>query len=117
MQDLLESLDERTTVVTVNRRLARALRGAHDRVQLARGVEVWPTPDIVPYDAWLRRLMTYDIDHLVLLPPDPPEAVWVKTHPELFRLVAAGYQGRAHAYRFDRGQAARAMELSRRAAR
>ena len=69
------------------------------------------------YDAWLRRLMTDDIDYLVLLPPDPPESRWVQAHPELFQPVADGLQRRAHAYRFDRAQAARVVETPRRAAR
>jgi hypothetical protein len=69
------------------------------------------------YDAWLRRLMTSEIDYLVLLPPDPPELRWVQAHPELFAPVADGFQRRARAYRFDRQQAARALDLPRRAAR
>ena len=62
------------------------------------------------YHAWVRRLMAYDIDYLVLLPPDPIEARWVAAHPELFQPVATGFQRRAHAYRFDRLRAAHVLD-------
>ena len=39
-----------TTVVTATRRLARAVREAHARAEIARGREAWPTPDVLPLD-------------------------------------------------------------------
>ncbi|MBF0625890.1 MAG: hypothetical protein HQL82_13910, partial [Magnetococcales bacterium] len=54
-EDLIATLDAGGTVVTVNRRLARHLAAAHDRTRIARGELCWPTPDVLPYDAWLTR--------------------------------------------------------------
>ena len=51
----LETLDRHTTLITVNRRLSRALRGAFDRLQLAAGAIAWESPDILPYSSWLER--------------------------------------------------------------
>ena len=43
------------TVVTVNRRLARTLRDNYDHHQARAGLVVWPSPDILPYGAFLER--------------------------------------------------------------
>jgi hypothetical protein len=53
------------------------------------------------YDAWLRRLVDERVDYVVLLPPDPPEAAWVRAHPELFTLAADGRDRQARAYRLN----------------
>ncbi len=55
MTDLLNTLDRHTTLITVNRRLSRVLRGEFDRAQLAAGAKVWESPDILPYASWLMR--------------------------------------------------------------
>lgn len=44
-----------TTLLTVNQRLARALRGAHDARQIAAGRRAWEPADVLPYGAWLQR--------------------------------------------------------------
>lgn len=54
----LDTLDQYTTVVTVNRRLSRVLRAAFDRSRLADGATVWESPDIIPYSTWLERCWT-----------------------------------------------------------
>src|SRR5262249_43423208 len=46
----------RITVVTPNRRLARALEREHSARQAARGLSVWESPDILPFTAFARRL-------------------------------------------------------------
>ncbi|MEO0997917.1 MAG: hypothetical protein AAFX58_10390, partial [Pseudomonadota bacterium] len=46
----------RPTTVTRNNRLTGALKRAHDRAGLRSGLSAWPTPDIVPLGAFLRRL-------------------------------------------------------------
>lgn len=51
----LDTLDRHSTMITVNRRLARVLRAGFDGVQLAAGVRVWESPDILPYASWLQR--------------------------------------------------------------
>ena len=43
------------TVITATHRLARTLRLDWDRSQAMSGLEVWPSADILPLDAWLRR--------------------------------------------------------------
>ena len=55
MTDLSNTLDRNTTLITVNRRLSRVLRGEFDRAQLAAGARVWESPDILPYASWLKR--------------------------------------------------------------
>ncbi len=47
---------QRPTTVTRNNRLTRALKRAHDRASVRRGLSAWPTPDIVPLSVFLRRL-------------------------------------------------------------
>ena len=44
------------TVVTPNRRLARALVARHDEAQRAAGLAVWPAARALPWDAWLTTL-------------------------------------------------------------
>ena len=43
---LPEALQERGTVITANRRLARALRQEFAAQQLAAGIAAWETPSI-----------------------------------------------------------------------
>lgn len=49
------TLDRDSTLITVNRRLSRVLRGAYDHAQRAAGAMVWESPDILPYSSWLQR--------------------------------------------------------------
>ena len=53
---LFDALADGATAVTPNRRLARQLRRAFDRRQIASGKRTWRTPAIVPYPAWLETL-------------------------------------------------------------
>ena len=48
------------TRVTPTRRLAHHLRARHDEACLARGLEVWPTPDIVTWDELIERMFALD---------------------------------------------------------
>lgn len=43
------------TVLTPNRRLARALKQEFDRAQAAAGRTVWPSADVLPMEIWLAR--------------------------------------------------------------
>ena len=53
--DLISLLESGATVLTPNRRLALHLKREFDSLQLAAGRSVWPTPDILPWTAWLER--------------------------------------------------------------
>lgn len=52
---LRRHLDAGATLVVPSRQRAQALRFAHSRDQLAAGALVWPSPDVLPFDAWLAR--------------------------------------------------------------
>ncbi len=43
------------TIVTATPRLARQIQLRHDQARLAAGARAWPTADVLPLDAWLRR--------------------------------------------------------------
>lgn len=51
----LKLLDRHTTLITINQRLARVLRGEYDRARLAAGEGTWESPDILSYPLWLQR--------------------------------------------------------------
>jgi len=53
--DLIGLLESGATVVTPNRRLALHLKREFDALQLAANRSSWPTPDILPWTAWLER--------------------------------------------------------------
>ncbi|MEO7386666.1 MAG: hypothetical protein ABIX37_07005, partial [Gammaproteobacteria bacterium] len=75
-------LAEGGTVVTATHRLARQVRLRHDRSRAAAGRRAWPTADVLPLDAWLRRtwessnLRESAPDHLRLLSEDESRLVW-----------------------------------------
>ena len=48
------------TRVTPTRRLAHHLKARHDRQALARGLVVWPTPDIVTWSGLIERMFRLD---------------------------------------------------------
>ena len=54
---LPEALQERGTVITANRRLARALREEYAARQLADGVAAWETPRILAWPDWLKSML------------------------------------------------------------
>ncbi len=58
MTPTLAALEGDCTLLTVNNRLALELRGRYDRMQIAAGRQAWPSADILPWTAWLRR--SYD---------------------------------------------------------
>jgi len=51
----LDALGQGATVVTASRRLARHLRWHFDRARSSAGNTAWPSPDIIPWSAWLER--------------------------------------------------------------
>ena len=56
------------TWLTVNRRLASEYRRRYDAARQREGLQVWPSPDILPWDAWLDRLYVQLLDagHIAL---------------------------------------------------
>ena len=76
----LADLDEGTTLLTVNNRLATELRARYDSMQLAVGRKAWPSADILPWHAWLTRQyqQLLDTGHtcLDLLNPAQERLVW-----------------------------------------
>lgn len=76
----LADLDDGCTLLTVNNRLAGELRGRFDRLQTAAGRRVWPSPDILPWNAWLRRhyegLLDRGLTDLDLLDPAQERLLW-----------------------------------------
>ena len=92
-------LDDGTTLLTVNNRLAQEMHRRFDQEQAVLGKKVWPTPDIVPWSAWLRRCYEQLIDTgfttRVLLNQHQERLLWervVRNSPagkELLRPAAA----------------------------
>jgi hypothetical protein len=62
-------------------------------------------------EAWLRRLVEQRVDYLVLLHPEPPEAAWVRAHPDVFTAAGEGREGMARAYRLNLAAAAAALPV------
>jgi len=52
---LLAHLTAAGTLVTPSRQRAAALRLAHSAAMLAQGRTLWPSPDILPWGAWVER--------------------------------------------------------------
>ncbi|HVS26977.1 MAG TPA: PD-(D/E)XK nuclease family protein [Burkholderiales bacterium] len=52
---LIQTAERGATLITPNRRLARAIKREFDAGQIKRGRSVWPAADILPYSAFLER--------------------------------------------------------------
>lgn len=63
---LAEATAAGATVVTVNNRLARYLLARDDAEQAAKGPGVWPTPQILPLNAWLHERINDALDQGLL---------------------------------------------------
>ncbi len=83
-----------TTLLTVNQRLARALRAVSDARQVSAGCTVWERADILPHDAWLGRVWR---SYTLRAEKAPP--VWLSAWQEralweeVLRRSAASQQG------------------------
>ncbi len=55
MRALLDLIDDDTTLISVNRRLSRALAEAYAQRRVAAGDTAWRTPDVIPFSAWAER--------------------------------------------------------------
>jgi len=76
----LADLEDGSTLVTVNNRLAVELRARYDSAQAKTGQVVWPSADILPWKAWLQRLYERLLDtgctELDLLSPAQERLLW-----------------------------------------
>ena len=54
LTDVFDALDRGATVVTGNKRLAAVTHLAFEQAAINKGSEVWPTPHILPWPAWLQ---------------------------------------------------------------
>ena len=82
MNALLSALADGAVAVTPNRRLARRLHAEFDAALAASGRHAWPTPTILPYQAWLSSLWDSVVasagvrDEPALLSPVQSLALW-----------------------------------------
>ncbi len=90
------------TWVTPTRRLAHHLRSRHDDACIARGLDVWPTPDIVTWSGLIERMFATDRQARRLagrwLPESAARLVWeriAQSDPAARDLVSPGLVGRA----------------------
>ena len=56
LANIFDTLGRGVTIVTGNKRLAGVTRQAFEHVAIDKGLEVWPTPDVLPWSAWLQRV-------------------------------------------------------------
>ncbi len=56
-EEIVNRIGAGVTVITGNMRLARALHKRFDHYFMGTANKVWETPDILPWDAWLRRCL------------------------------------------------------------
>lgn len=79
---LIAELDAGATVVTANQRLAHALRHEHALMKIAAGFKAWPTPQVLPYSAFLTSLYEDAILKCeavpLLLNEGPRRALWAQ---------------------------------------
>ena len=95
----LTDLNGDTCLLTINNRLAVELRGRYDRAQAQAGRVVWPSADILPWHAWLKRLYQQLLDtgftDLDLISPAQERLLWQEIaqrserHHRLLRPAAA----------------------------
>ncbi|HME07000.1 MAG TPA: hypothetical protein VKG25_08115, partial [Bryobacteraceae bacterium] len=80
MQEIFAALERGATLLTAGTRLARLFRHKYGRYQQDQARSVWQTPDILPFDAWLRRAWREWIaegsERRVLLSAAQEAAVW-----------------------------------------
>jgi ATP-dependent helicase/nuclease subunit B len=101
--EVINALAQGATVVTANRRLARHLAVRYAGVQQHHGRQVWETPDVLPWSAWLARVwgswfddaFDLDVPPPTLLTAEQEETLWeaviqrCEAHNPLFNVRAA----------------------------
>ena len=83
MQELFETIDPATTVVTGTSRLSRHLTDRYNRWNMSAGNEVWETPDILPWTVFVDRAWREwvardpgDAAEQIVLRPSQEQALW-----------------------------------------
>ncbi len=83
--DRVQALAAGATVITPNRRLARAIKRQYDAAQARAGKSVWPSADVLPYGAFLERTWQdivlagpgeQSVQGALLLSPQQEIALW-----------------------------------------
>lgn len=82
--DFAQRIAAGATVITPNRRLAAHLRRAFDTLQLESAKTVWPSVDILPYQAFLERTWSEvtRLEGSMLLSPQQETALWERVIEE-----------------------------------
>jgi probable DNA repair protein len=73
---LLPEIAAGALAVTANKRLFRFLRKSYDQWMLDRGEQVWPTPQIYSYDAWLDVCATAMDENWRVLTQHQVQCLW-----------------------------------------
>ncbi len=100
MKSILQQLEAGATVVTATQRLSRYWRDHFNRWQIDQGREVWPTPDVIPWSAWVVRSwrLRYDAgDSRVVLEEHQARALWARVIAEYAATMPPG-SGLWHAH-------------------
>lgn len=63
MRALLDLIDDDTTLISVNRRLSRAVTEAYAQRRVAAGDTAWRSPDVIPFSAWAERAWRASAGH------------------------------------------------------
>lgn len=83
---LYRTLAEGALLVTANRRLARAFSTAYNELKIQQGETSWPTPGVIPLDAWLQSLhadlQANDCISTRLLSEEQEHALWINSIEE-----------------------------------
>jgi ATP-dependent helicase/nuclease subunit B len=74
--ELFTSLTTNTTVITANHRLANNLREQFDSLQMVSGKHAWPSPDILPLNAWIERCWQQCGDSRVVTNSFQEQLIW-----------------------------------------
>ena len=84
-QQCIAHLQAGGLVLTRDRRQARLLRRLHDQQQAAQGLQVWPSAQVMPLEAWVAtqwREATFGSSAAELIDPLAAEWLWRRTLPE-----------------------------------
>jgi len=78
--DVFNYVSQGYTLVCASSRLARRLKYQYGQLQISQGKKAWPTPDILPWTAWLQRcwheLILGEDRDLILLSAEQQLYVW-----------------------------------------
>ena len=74
--NLLKYINNNTTIVTPNRRLAINLRQEFDLCQKNSGKNAWPSIDILPISSWIKRTWQDCCSDKILLNEHQTRVIW-----------------------------------------